>query len=185
MQSDDDAKPSMIITSNSKSDVTTNQLNAVSSVPFPSMNGKLAGISSTIEKVTTSSTKLDKISSSNNSGQSKIETPLLGPQNVVSPTVLAEERPSPTSSIMSQPFMSAIHHGQAKPVLLNKGDGDSNANCKTQHKQSEQLTGKELDQVKQDLPSQSCQNKNLDHHKGLVHFSNRKQQQQKVMSNFA
>ncbi|XP_020246393.1 protein TIME FOR COFFEE-like isoform X1 [Asparagus officinalis] len=165
LQSDDDEKPSMIITSNSKSDVTIDQLNAGSSVPFPSMNGKLAGISSTIEKVTTSSTKLDK-SSSNNSGQSTVETPLLGPQNVVSPTVLAEEKPSPASSIMSQPFMSAIHPGQAKPLLLNKGDEDSNANCKTEHEQSEQLTGKGLDRRKQDLPPQSCQNKNLDRHKG-------------------
>jgi len=163
----------MMITCNSRSDGTTNQVNATSSVPTSSMSGHQADRSSCVKEVEASSLKLDKVSSLNNSGQSKIEAKL-DPRNVVSVPVLREEKPSPTSPINAELFMSPDHHEKANYVLLKKEDGNSNAHCKTEHKQTDQLTEQKLSQLKPDLPPLSSQNEKLDPHNRLGHCSNQK-----------
>lgn len=164
----------MMITCNSRSDGTTNQVNATSSVPTSSMSGHQADRSSCVKEVEASSLKLDKVSSLNNSGQSKIEAKLLDPRNVVSVPVLREEKPSPTSPINAELFMSPDHHEKPNYVLLKKEDGNSNAHCKTEHKQTDQLTEQKLSQLKPDLPPLSSQNEKLDPHNRLGHCSNQK-----------
>lgn len=141
IQTDETGKSSVTITCNSKSDWTTNQVNDNSSVPISSTSGQQADSSSCIKEMAPSSPKHHKISSPNNSCQTKMDAQFLGPQNSVPIPILAEEKPSPTSHINAKTLTSPDHHEQP----------NSNATCKTQHEQTEQLSEMES-QMKQDLP---------------------------------
>lgn len=157
-ETDETGKSSITITCNSKSDQTTNQVNDSSSVPI-STSGQQGESSSCIKEMAASAPKLHKSSSPNNCGQSKIDAQFLGPQNLVSIPILAEEKPSPTSHINTKTLMLPDHHELPNPNAATR---------KTQNKQTEQLNEVES-QMKQDLLPLSPQNEKLDSHKRFVH----------------